>query len=158
MKRVGACSLARVALACAVRAVASAEKLIVMISGREKQMYLPIELARDLGYFSAQGLDVELRGVTGLGVSANFIAQYIAETHGVTASEITPLPVGSGATFVAAMLRCRDASTRASQPSRRSQASSRWASATSSSTCARRKHPKKRSPASYTNEFVRAAH
>jgi NitT/TauT family transport system substrate-binding protein len=42
-------------------------------------------------------------GVTGLGSSTNFITEYLAVKNGVQVSEITPLPVGAGNTFIAAM-------------------------------------------------------
>lgn len=42
-------------------------------------------------------------GVTGLGSSTNFLTLYLAAKAGVTAADITTLPVGAGTTFVAAM-------------------------------------------------------
>ncbi|WP_394778656.1 ABC transporter substrate-binding protein [Undibacterium sp.] len=42
-------------------------------------------------------------GVTGLGSSTNFLTQYLAAKSGVKNSEFTTLPVGAGATFIAAM-------------------------------------------------------
>src|SRR5262245_24578394 len=42
-------------------------------------------------------------GVTGLGSSTNFLTQYLAVKHGVQVSEITPIPVGAGNTFIAAI-------------------------------------------------------
>jgi len=42
-------------------------------------------------------------GVTGLGSSTNFLTQFLAVKHGVQVSEITPIPVGAGNTFIAAI-------------------------------------------------------
>lgn len=42
-------------------------------------------------------------GVTGLGSSTNFLTQYLAVKNGLDLSEITSVPVGAGATFIAAM-------------------------------------------------------
>ena len=42
-------------------------------------------------------------GVTGLGSSTNFLTQYLAVKNGVQVSEITPIPVGAGNTFIAAI-------------------------------------------------------
>jgi len=42
-------------------------------------------------------------GVTGLGSSTNFLTQYLAVKNGVAVSEITPVPVGAGNTFIAAI-------------------------------------------------------
>jgi NitT/TauT family transport system substrate-binding protein len=42
-------------------------------------------------------------GVTGLGSSTNFLTQYIALASNVKSNEFTTIPVGGGATFVAAM-------------------------------------------------------
>ena len=42
-------------------------------------------------------------GVTGLGSSTNFLTQFLAAKAGVKSSEFTPLPVGGGSTFIAAM-------------------------------------------------------
>jgi NitT/TauT family transport system substrate-binding protein len=38
----------------------AAEHVAIMVAGIEKQIYLPVKLAEQLGYFSEQGLDVEL--------------------------------------------------------------------------------------------------
>lgn len=164
------------ALPCAAQA---ADKIMIMVGGIEKQIYLPARLAEQLGYFKEQGLDVELQsepsgvnaenemlagavqgvvgfydhtidlqakgkavmsvvqfsqapgeailvatklageikspadfkgralGVTGLGSSTNFLTQYLAVANGVKASEITPVPVGSGTTFIAAIKQNR---------------------------------------------------
>ena len=51
------CAIAISALACA--AIAK-EKIVIMVGGMEKQIYLPGILAERLGYFLDQGLDVEL--------------------------------------------------------------------------------------------------
>ncbi|MBN9242263.1 MAG: ABC transporter substrate-binding protein [Mesorhizobium sp.] len=42
-------------------------------------------------------------GVTGLGSSTNFLTQYLAVKSGLAVSDITSVPVGAGATFIAAM-------------------------------------------------------
>jgi len=156
-------------------AAAADARLAIMVGGIEKQIYLPAKLAQTLGYFKAEGLDVELLsepsgvnaedellagavhavvgfydhtidlqargkalmavvqlsqapgevqlvssrmadkirspadfkgrnlGVTGLGSSTNFLTRYLAAASGVKASEIVIVPVGSGATFIAAM-------------------------------------------------------
>src|SRR5262245_11299686 len=38
----------------------AAEKISIMVGGLEKIIYLPAKLAEQLGYFKAEGLDVEL--------------------------------------------------------------------------------------------------
>jgi NitT/TauT family transport system substrate-binding protein len=43
--------------ACAAMA---ADKVTIIVGGYEKQIYLPAKLAQNLGYFTAEGLDVEL--------------------------------------------------------------------------------------------------
>lgn len=157
-----------------VPAAQAAEKIVIVVGGYEKQIYLPAKLAESLGYFKDEGLDVELLndtagvdaetemlagtvqgvvgfydhcvdlqgkgkfvqsvvqfsqapgevilasskypdmksaadfkgkdvGVTGLGSSTNFLTLYLAEKAGVKANEFTTLPVGAGATFIAAM-------------------------------------------------------
>ncbi|WP_077037828.1 ABC transporter substrate-binding protein [Pelomonas sp. KK5] len=48
---------------------AHAEKLSIIVGGYEKQIYLPAKLAESLGYFKAEGLDVELLN-EGAGVDA----------------------------------------------------------------------------------------
>src|SRR5271169_3348622 len=47
----------------AIAAVAThaGEKITIMVSGMEKQIYLPAKLTEQLGYFKEQGLDVELQ-------------------------------------------------------------------------------------------------
>src|SRR5690242_1505448 len=42
-------------------------------------------------------------GVTGLGSSTNFLTQYLAVKNGLKLGEFTSVPVGAGATFIAAM-------------------------------------------------------
>ncbi|MEI7494681.1 MAG: ABC transporter substrate-binding protein [Betaproteobacteria bacterium] len=44
---------------CACSAMAT-DKVTIMVGGYEKQIYLPAKLAEGLGYFKAEGLDVEL--------------------------------------------------------------------------------------------------
>lgn len=53
------------AMAAAILTMASlgasaADKVTIMVGGYEKQIYLPAKLAEGLGYFKAEGLDVEL--------------------------------------------------------------------------------------------------
>src|SRR5256885_17089496 len=43
---------------------AEANKITLMVGGIEKIIYLPAKLAEQLGYFAAQGLEVELRSET----------------------------------------------------------------------------------------------
>ena len=38
----------------------AAEKVVIIVGGYEKQIYLPAKLTESLGYFKAEGLDVEL--------------------------------------------------------------------------------------------------
>ncbi len=38
----------------------AADKVVIIVGGFEKQIYLPAKLAQSLGYFTAEGLDVEL--------------------------------------------------------------------------------------------------
>lgn len=47
----------------------AADKVSIMVGGFEKQIYLPAKLAEGLGYFKAEGLDVELLN-EGAGVDA----------------------------------------------------------------------------------------
>jgi NitT/TauT family transport system substrate-binding protein len=49
--------------------VFAADKVSIMVGGYEKQIYLPAKLAEGLGYFKAEGLDVELLN-EGSGVDA----------------------------------------------------------------------------------------
>ncbi|WP_405990357.1 ABC transporter substrate-binding protein [Streptomyces sp. NBC_00986] len=151
------------------------EKVKIMVGGLDKVIYLPAMLTQRLGYFDAEGLDVELLsepagvqaetalvsgqvqgavgfydhtldlqvkgksvesvvqfsqapgevevvstkaegkvrsakdfkgkklGVTGLGSSTDFLTKYLAVKNGVNVSEFTPVAVGAGPTFVAAL-------------------------------------------------------
>lgn len=47
----------------------AADRITIMVGGIEKQIYLPVKLAEQLGYLRATGLDVELQSVPA-GVSA----------------------------------------------------------------------------------------
>ena len=49
-------------LFCATGVVAS-EKITIMVSSIEKQIYLPAKLAERLGYLRETGLDIELQSV-----------------------------------------------------------------------------------------------
>lgn len=62
-----ALTLAAVVLACS--AAMAADKVTIMVGGYEKHIYLPAKLAESLGYFKAEGLDVELLN-EGAGVDA----------------------------------------------------------------------------------------
>jgi len=42
-------------------AAASSEKVTIMVGGLDKQIYLPAELTKDLGYFEEEGIDVDLQ-------------------------------------------------------------------------------------------------
>ena len=53
-------ALAGAALIAASGAAVAADKVTIMVGGYEKQIYLPAKLAEGLGYFKAEGLDVEL--------------------------------------------------------------------------------------------------
>jgi NitT/TauT family transport system substrate-binding protein len=57
------------ALLSAAPAAQAAEKVSLMVGGYEKLIYLPAKLAEGLGYFKAEGLDVELLN-EGAGVDA----------------------------------------------------------------------------------------
>jgi NitT/TauT family transport system substrate-binding protein len=48
-------------LAGSAHSAAAAERITIMVGGIEKIIYLPIKLADQLGYFSKEGLNVELR-------------------------------------------------------------------------------------------------
>jgi len=54
------CLLA-LALAVGPGRAAAGERITLMVGGVEKIIYLPVKLAEQLGYFGAEGLDVELR-------------------------------------------------------------------------------------------------
>lgn len=62
-------SIAMAAAMTAASGVSAAEKITLMVGGYEKQIYLPAKLAEGLGYFKAEGLDVELLN-EGAGVDA----------------------------------------------------------------------------------------
>ena len=47
-------------LTCALP-LGAAERIMLMVGGIEKIIYLPVALADQLGYFKEQGLEVELR-------------------------------------------------------------------------------------------------
>jgi NitT/TauT family transport system substrate-binding protein len=153
------------------------DRIVLIVGGIEKQIYLPARLAEQLGYFKQQGLEVELMsepsgveaedvllagaaqgvvgaydhtivlqakgkavqsvvqfsiapgevelvatpqaltikspadfrgrrlGVTGLGSSTSFLTQYLAIRHEVKVTAMTLVPVGAGASFIAAMKR-----------------------------------------------------
>ena len=53
-------ALAGAALIAASCGSFAADKVTIMVGGYEKQIYLPAKLAEGLGYFKAEGLDVEL--------------------------------------------------------------------------------------------------
>jgi len=57
------------ALLASATAMAAADKVTIMVGGYEKQIYLPAKLAESLGYFKAEGLNVELLN-EGAGVDA----------------------------------------------------------------------------------------
>jgi NitT/TauT family transport system substrate-binding protein len=59
-KRTFLTSLAFSAMLASHGAAGAAEKITLMVGGYEKQIYLPAKLAESLGYFKAEGLDVEL--------------------------------------------------------------------------------------------------
>ena len=62
MKRAfGQSLLLLVLLAGAPRTGVAAERITLMVGGIDKIIYLPVKLAEQLGYFSSEGLDVELR-------------------------------------------------------------------------------------------------
>ncbi|WP_181795009.1 ABC transporter substrate-binding protein [Streptomyces sp. WELS2] len=151
------------------------ETVKIMVGGLDKVIYLPAMLTQRLGYFRAEGLDVQMLsepagvqaetalvsgqvqgavgfydhtldlqvkgkpvesvvqfshapgeveivsaeaagdltspadfkgrklGVTGLGSSTDFLTKYLAVEHGVGISEFTPVAVGAGPTFIAAL-------------------------------------------------------
>ncbi len=57
------------AVVMASSAALAADKVTIMVGGYEKHIYLPAKLAEGLGYFKAEGLDVELLN-EGAGVDA----------------------------------------------------------------------------------------
>jgi len=62
-------ALALAAVVLASSAAVAADKVTIMVGGYEKHIYLPAKLAEGLGYFKAEGLDVELLN-EGSGVDA----------------------------------------------------------------------------------------
>ncbi|WP_030939544.1 ABC transporter substrate-binding protein [Streptomyces sp. NRRL S-646] len=150
-------------------------KVKIMVGGLDKVIYLPAMLSQRLGYFDAEGLDVELLsepagvqaetalvsgqvqgavgfydhtldlqtkdkavesvvqfshapgeveivsskaagdikspkdfkgkklGITSLGSSTDFLTKYLAVKNGVNVSDFTPVAVGAGPTFIAAL-------------------------------------------------------
>jgi len=62
-------ALALAAVVIASSAAVAADKVTIMVGGYEKHIYLPAKLAEGLGYFKAEGLDVELLN-EGSGVDA----------------------------------------------------------------------------------------
>ncbi|NEB91679.1 ABC transporter substrate-binding protein [Streptomyces bauhiniae] len=150
-------------------------KVKIMVGGLDKVIYMPAMLTQRLGYFDAEGLNVELLtepagaqaetalvsgqvqgavgfydhtldlqvkgksvesvvqfshapgevevvsakktddihspgdfkgrklGVTGLGSSTDFLTKYLAVKHGVQVNEFSPVAVGAGPTFIAAL-------------------------------------------------------
>jgi NitT/TauT family transport system substrate-binding protein len=62
-------TLCAIALVLSASAAGAAEKITIMVGGFEKQIYLPAKLAERLGYFKAEGLDIELLNETS-GVNA----------------------------------------------------------------------------------------
>ncbi len=175
----GATAIAACALGLAAPQARAADKIIIMVGGINKLIYLPPKLAESLGYFKEEGLDVELQsqpagvdaenellagavqavvgyydhsidlqskgkevtsitqlllvpggmemvradlagtvrsmadlkgktlGVTGLGSSSSFIAQYLANRAGLKQGDYSILPVGAGNTLIAAMKQKR---------------------------------------------------
>jgi len=62
-------AIAICAAICLSTAAMAADKVTIIVGGYEKQIYLPAKLAQNLGYFTAEGLDVELLN-EGSGVDA----------------------------------------------------------------------------------------
>lgn len=157
----------------------TAERVVLMVAGLDKQIYLPVRLAAHLGYFRDAGLEVELQsegsgvnaedvllvggaqgvvgaydhtldlqargkavqavvlftlspgevelvaspladaitspadfkgrrlGVTGLGSSTNLLTRTLALRHGLRPTDYKVVPVGSGASFAAALAQGR---------------------------------------------------
>ena len=62
-------------LACVESANAGADVIRIMVAGIGKQIYLPVTLAAQLGYFKAQGIEVELRSeVSGVNAEDQLLA------------------------------------------------------------------------------------
>src|SRR5438105_13596494 len=75
----GACAL------CAVASALAGEKMIIMVGGADKQIYLPATLAQRLGYFREQGLEVEMQSEAS-GVSATDVL-LAGAAHGVIGAD-----------------------------------------------------------------------
>lgn len=160
-------------------ALAAGDHIVLLVGGIEKQIYLPVPLAEQLGYFREQDLDLELQsepsgvnaedqllvggaqgvvgfydhtidlqakgksveavvllgqtpgeallvnkknaasihtpadlkgrtvGVAGLGSSTEILTRYLASRSGLRPGDLTTVPVGAGATFIAAMKQGR---------------------------------------------------
>jgi NitT/TauT family transport system substrate-binding protein len=69
VKRALLTSVALAAMLLSTSAAFAADKVSIMIGGYEKHIYLPAKLAEGLGYFKAEGLEVELLN-EGAGVDA----------------------------------------------------------------------------------------
>ena len=61
MKRYFVCVLLACSVAITSFAACAADKVVIMVGGIEKQIYLPAMLTEQLGYFKEQGLEVELQ-------------------------------------------------------------------------------------------------
>jgi len=61
MKRNSRHSLLALAMLAAALPAAASERITLLVGGIDKVIYLPVKLAEQLGYFTRQGLDVELR-------------------------------------------------------------------------------------------------
>ena len=59
--RVAWAAVAVLAIARVDAAAANGEPIVLLVGGIEKQIYLPVRLAEQLGYFREQGLEVELQ-------------------------------------------------------------------------------------------------
>ena len=68
-RQILACAAALAAATLGPAPARAADKVTLMVGGYEKQIYLPAKLAERLGYFKAEGLDVELLN-EGAGVDA----------------------------------------------------------------------------------------
>jgi NitT/TauT family transport system substrate-binding protein len=160
-------------------AQAAGDHIVLLVGGIEKQIYLPVPLAEQLGYFREQDLDLELQtetsgvnaedqllvggaqgvvgfydhtidlqakgksveavvllgqtpgealvvsrkssarihspadlkgltvGVAGLGSSTETLTRYLASRSGLRPGDLATVPVGAGATFIAAMKQGR---------------------------------------------------
>jgi NitT/TauT family transport system substrate-binding protein len=61
MKRAFTSSMLALILAAGTLPSLAAERITLMVGGIDKIIYLPVKLAEQLGYFTGEGLDVELR-------------------------------------------------------------------------------------------------